>query len=278
MAKRNTCDIEDRTDHLGMVFKSGADMCKYWNIKRSTFLGRLARGWTKEKALTIPTGAIKSILSDEDRTDHLGMVFESQKMMCRYWNMSETEYIDRRNSGKSKREALTTESGSIRLKKSRTDHLGKTFNSKDDMCKYWNIPVGTYTARIYAGWSKEKALTAPVQKKLKEYIDPVTGCIYYGPNDISKIYGVKKDNFVDRLQKSNNIIRALGISPWIQKRSSIINKKKYNLLISKRIKKGKDVFECYIDNGDGTSTFKIMSYDMIDQYCLEQYKIYNNII
>lgn len=41
---------------------------------------------------------------------------------------------------------------------STTDHKGNKFASIKDMCKYWNIPKGTYGARIRNGWSKQEAL------------------------------------------------------------------------------------------------------------------------
>lgn len=44
-----------------------------------------------------------------------------------------------------------------------TDHLGHTFDSKTEMCKYWNIPERRYESRIALGWSVEDALTLPKQ-------------------------------------------------------------------------------------------------------------------
>lgn len=57
-----------------------------------------------------------------------------------------------------------------------------------------------------------------------------------------------------------------------------INKKIYGLFIAKRIKKGINVFECYLEGDDGERHFKIMSQEMIDNYCLEQYKLEHGIV
>ncbi len=42
------------TDHLGKTFESTALMCAKWGIDSRTYMSRLSRGWTQEKALTEP--------------------------------------------------------------------------------------------------------------------------------------------------------------------------------------------------------------------------------
>lgn len=271
------CNIEDRTDHLGQIFESQRKMCEFWEIDNATYRGRRRDGATKEEALTTPSGCFN--LPIEDRTDHLGIIFDTQKEMCEFWNIEKSTYYGRISSGWTKEKALTTPTKGVKHgKEDRTDHLGTIFNSKKEMCEYWNIDIDTYRRRMNNGYTKEDALTIPSRNTKIFLEDPVSNK-KTDRHDLENKYGVEHSLFVTRMScTNNNLIRSLGISVIIDRRHNNINKKKYNLLISKRIKKGKDVFECYIDNGDGTSTFKIMSYDMIDQYCLDQYKIHNNII
>ena len=40
------------SDHLGNSFPTKSEMLAYWGISKSTFDGRLRRGWSVEKALT----------------------------------------------------------------------------------------------------------------------------------------------------------------------------------------------------------------------------------
>lgn len=44
-------DEESRTDHLGNIFNSIADMCRHYKLKYSTYISRRRNGWTKERAL-----------------------------------------------------------------------------------------------------------------------------------------------------------------------------------------------------------------------------------
>ena len=68
------------TDHLGNEFETKMDMCKHWNINRTTYNARIKKGWLQEKALTTPT----DIMSIECE-DHLGNIFQSTTKMCKYW-------------------------------------------------------------------------------------------------------------------------------------------------------------------------------------------------
>ena len=57
-------------DHLGFTYDSVTAMCNQYGIPRTTYIRRLERGWTKEKALTTPSGnnkANKETISTEDR-------------------------------------------------------------------------------------------------------------------------------------------------------------------------------------------------------------------
>ena len=177
------------------------------------------------------------------------------------------------NDNYSLEEALTTPAKEDTQCK---DHLGNVFKSKLEMSKYWGVNYATFISRMNNNnYSLEEALTTSHKNNnYKECIDPVTNKICT-VNYLSKKYNIDESYLRYYIYKNGNskILRALDISFTLKPNyNNFSNKTKYNLTVHKRIAKGKDVFECYIDNGDGTSTFRIMTYDMIDQYCLEQYK------
>jgi hypothetical protein len=196
-------------------------------------------------------------------TDHLGNTFSSQIEMAKYWRVPYTTFKARRNRSKwSLEKSLTTPLNEY----SCIDHEGNVFSSQRKMAEYWNINYITLNARLNKGWSLKEALT------VSDFTDPL-GNIFKTQKEMIKYWGISDKTFLSRLHKQHlSLIQALNISIITNPRFTNINQTKYNLTVVKRIQLGKDVFECFIDNGDGTSTFKIMSYDMIDQYCLEQYK------
>jgi Zn-dependent peptidase ImmA (M78 family) len=271
LEKALTTPIKTFVDHLGNKFESKREMAKHWNINISTLDSRLSRGWDLEKALTY-----KSKMEEYACIDHLGNEFESETKMCKHYGIDISTFKRRLKSDWDLEKALTTPIADKSGEKC-TDHLGNKFKSKREMCKYYNIPYNTFECRMSRrGMSLEEALTTPIKSTNYKIIDPITGeSMYY--KEISKKYNVNYETFMQRLTKYS-LLTSLGISLMIPSKNLTIDQTKYNLTVTKRIQPGKDVFECYIDNGDGSSTFKIMSYDMIDQYCLEQYKKLHNII
>ena len=252
------------TDHLGNVFKSEREMYKAWNIPVKVGQARKTSGWSVEKILTTPV--------EKTYTDHMGNKFKCEKEMYEYWNISEGVGQARKTLGWPIEKILTTP-----VEKTYTDHIGNVFNTEREMYKAWNIPEKVGQNRKSLGWSVEQILTTPVGVHIKKYEDPITNNLYT-LNEFSENYGIKTNVIEKRIKYGYTVSQSIDISIRIPKNIiSNINKSKYNLTVHKRITKDKDVFECYIDNGNGTSIFKIMTYEMIDQYCLEQYKKLHNI-
>lgn len=48
-----------------------------------------------------------------------------------------------------------------------TDHLGIEYSSVTEMCATYKIPIKTYCERRRSGWSVERALTTPVNKRMQ---------------------------------------------------------------------------------------------------------------
>lgn len=258
-------------DHLGNIYPSAKVMCDKYNITISLWRNRKRAGWDLEKILTTP--ARQKQLKTKEAKDHLGNIFNSLEEMLEYYNITYGDYKSRKSHNWDLEKILTTTPK--RVSRKCKDHLGNLYNTEREMYNNWEMPEKIAQARKKAGWSIEKILTTP-HKPLKKMIqDPITNNLELA-SDLAKKYNVPRRTLYGRLENGYSTIAALGISVLITNRS-IYNQTKYNLTVHKRIKKGKDVFECYIDNSDGTSTFKIMTYEMIDQYCLEQYKKLHNI-
>lgn len=94
---------EDRTDHLGKVFRSIKEMCSYWNVLERTYRGRIEDGWSKERALTEDTKS-----TDHTCEDHLGNKYESVQAMCDRYNVFVETYRHRIKAGYSVQAALLT--------------------------------------------------------------------------------------------------------------------------------------------------------------------------
>lgn len=161
MQIKDVASVESRTDHKGVVYESQNSMCYAWGIRPDTYSRRISRGWSKEKALTTrPRGKV---------IDPDGREWDTPKDMCEYWGVQYNTYLIRiTKGGYSIEEALTLDSEEFRqrgiLRKAvseedRTDHEGRVHNSRNAMCKYWGISLGTYRHRLSKGFSKKEALT-----------------------------------------------------------------------------------------------------------------------
>ena len=253
------------TDHMGKIYESTAQMCKCYGISQPTYIYRIKKGWSVEKALTT------NLESNNKKMvyDHLGNGFESASSMCEYYGIPYYIYKYRIKNGWSVKDALCHK---IIHGKNVYDHLGNEYNSVTSMCKHYGISVNAFNNRLRKGVDIETALTKPMNYPTK-YIDPVTH-EELTINQIIDKYNLNctSCNLRERIYKYDAIVRVVDISFMLAKNKNIFNKTKYDLTVVKRIKPGKDVFECYINNPDGSRTFKIMSYDMIDEYCLNKYK------
>ena len=136
-------DIEYVYDHKGNKFKSEREMCKFWNVNYSTYLGRKQRNWTLEECL-------------EGRWiyDHKGNKFKFISEMCKFWNIDYNTYISRKRLNWLLEECLE---GKKDIKYV-YDHKGNKFKSEREMCKFWNIDCKLYFSRKYLNWPLEECL------------------------------------------------------------------------------------------------------------------------
>lgn len=156
-------------EYNGKVYRTKTALCEAYGVNRTTFVKRLAKGMSIEKAL-------EPVIVE----DFAGNQFQSVKAMLRFYNINKTTFHARLNAGWSLEDALTIPTSHslrkidnkrkfVRLKVPFTkirckDHIGNYFKSKQAMCKFWGIAVSTYHARRKMGWSLEKTLTEDIRR------------------------------------------------------------------------------------------------------------------
>lgn len=255
-------------DHLGNTFPSEKDMYEFYGLTKHQGETRKRNGWSVERVLTTP---VKSV--NKNIMDHVGNSYKNKTEMCKYYNITIDIFNNRKSKGWNLEQILTTPIHNIAIGNICYDHKGNKFNSENKMYDFYNIPRSLGKQRKRNGWSVERILTTPVDLYTSDkLLDPVTN-EYMSQAQLIKKYNIKRSQFYSRYLKfGKSLAVSLNISIFIKSNTFKVNKTIYNLRIDKRTKKGKDVFECYIMNEDGTETFRIMSQEMIDQYCIEQYK------
>ena len=77
-------------DHLGNVFNSVAEMCRFYNVPDKIYLQRVnILHWSVEDALSKP------VYRGITCCDHLGNQFESYRAMCRHYHIARQLYESR---------------------------------------------------------------------------------------------------------------------------------------------------------------------------------------
>ena len=90
-------------DHLGIHYKSAAEMCAAYGLRLDTYCMRCKRGYSLEKALITPLAEGWK----KPTTDHTGQTFASVKAMCDHYGVSIASYYFRKNAGHSLKDILT---------------------------------------------------------------------------------------------------------------------------------------------------------------------------
>lgn len=195
-------------DHLGQEFKSIAEMCRYWGIKRNTYYSRIRIGLSVREALTSGKKLERISFTDKD-----GQYYHSLSEYCRLNNKSMTTISSRYRKASSIEtidlESNANESGDDLRCKRVKDHLGKEFRSETDMCRYYGVKVGTYRKRIEAGIDKETALYPGKLGKKKEVYYDHLGNKYYSIKEMCEKYGIGQCTFKSRLESGKDIQHAL---------------------------------------------------------------------
>lgn len=155
----------------------------------------------------VPLSALKGGVQVKVK-DHEGREFTSVKTMCVHWGVSYNTYYRRREVGWSLEDALTLypykryemyERSSKCVKCE--DHLGQQFPSISEMCRSYGIDLVTFLTRLRCGWSREKALTAPIPGRCRAWITLQSGRTFQSVAEFSRAFSLRCDRLM-RLQKT----------------------------------------------------------------------------
>ena len=217
----------------------------------------------------------------EECYDHEGRKFNSKLERRKYWGMTACFEYRYSRMGLSFGEIVDKMQKHVFI-----DHEGNEFPSKAARREFWGIPNGFERICENKGLSFEKTVElyklegyTPKTIEVRYFNDPISNK-KLTIRELSKKYGIPISTIDGRCRRGLSTACIIGISPAIVNNLQYlyINKKIYGLFIEKRIKKGINVFECYLDGDDGEKHFKIMSQEMIDNYCVEQYKLEHGIM
>ena len=158
------------TDHMGNTFVSISELCKHWNVRRSTYNIRIKQGWSIKDALTTPPSKINST-EKQQWTDHIGNTYESLNAMCATYGITHHTFSTRvQKLGWSVEQALNAD---ITIHSNETsDPFGNTFPTSRDMYNYYNITESVYKYRTQkCHMTQKQALThIPKNKKINEHL------------------------------------------------------------------------------------------------------------
>ena len=164
--------LQEYVDFKGNVFPTAASMEEAYGAYKGALAVLLKRGKTTEEASYILS---KRVPVDTTCYDHLGNKFPTKRKMVEVWGIPIHKYYKRIKLGWSLEEALTGErikpKEYIGNSKECKDHLGNSFKSIRDMCRFWNTTESAYHKRVSTGMSLEDALTLPLNsggRKRKE--------------------------------------------------------------------------------------------------------------
>lgn len=167
-----TNSLEGLEDHLGNRFNNKSQMARYWGISPAQLHSRLSQGMTLEEALTKQTTP-RGNYSKRGVVDHLGVKYSSIPKLAKAYNIKVITLNDRLKRGWSIERALTTPVDNSCHRKSKDinsvrvqDHKGNWYDSYYSMAKAYDLSFSTLYGRLVTlGWSVEKALLTPTQKR-----------------------------------------------------------------------------------------------------------------
>ena len=162
MAQKTEC-----TDHLGNHFSSIRNMCKAHDIPYNTYMYRIKSGYRIEDALSKEPVREKYSKSRTCVKDYKGKSFKNMTAMCKYYGISLTLFMKRRERGKTLEEALKP----VKIYK---DHLGNTYPSLKALGIKYKIRPSVIKHRLENGYSLEETLTKDKRyfkpKKVKDHL------------------------------------------------------------------------------------------------------------
>lgn len=181
-------------DHLGNEYQNLEVMCKHYGIARSVYSDRIKnQGLSVEQALTLERKSLYkgTISSVEDRTDHLGNVYNTREEMCKHYGKTREIVNKRLKKGYTLERALTERS----KKDSITDPFGITHKNYEEMCSYYGKSRSAVDKRLEKGKTLEEALTESVEKRKpsKDERTDHNGKVFKSIKEMCEYWEISKD-------------------------------------------------------------------------------------
>ena len=110
-------------DFNGKKFESESAMCRHWHVNISTYKKRLKLGYSLKGALTGDNTSRSRCDTEEKRTDHHGVVYQSTNKMCVAYGIGVVTYRSRLKRGLTVEEALTEPVKSGKRKKAEIEDI-----------------------------------------------------------------------------------------------------------------------------------------------------------
>lgn len=144
-------------------------------------------------------------------TDHQGRKFKSCEEMCEFWGVDLDVYRCRVHSLKwTKERALTTPvKNRIRLTLPTLDHQCRSFESFEQLARFYKMCPDTLKHRLKKGMSLEQALTMPVRRGQHVACKDHLGTVYWTFRDMCSHWSVKYSTFISRLNRGLSIEECL---------------------------------------------------------------------
>lgn len=143
--------------------------------------------------------------------DHQGRKFKSCEEMCNFWGVDLENYNCRVHSLKwTKERALTTPvKNRMRRTLPSTDHRGRTFESFEQLARFYAMCPDTLKHRLKSGLSLEQALMMPVRRGQHVACKDHVGDVFYTFTDMCEVWGAKYTTFISRLNRGLSIEECL---------------------------------------------------------------------
>ena len=178
------------TDPYGNSFKSINEMCKFYNIHYSNYLKKKRQGMTDQEIIE----NYRHVDKIECRTDHVGRVFKSVSEMCKFYDISQSTYRRRIESGQSKEEALTIpcshkdyDCGTPVEESLRTDHKGNIYRTRTEMFDKYQVRWDVYKRCTDKGMTLNEILIQHEDKMNRKLIESTT------PWKVKKLFYMSED-------------------------------------------------------------------------------------
>lgn len=135
-----------------------------------------------------------------------GQLYESIAKLARTANIPSSLICDRLKRGMTIEKAVNTPKQiNYRHNHYVYDHVGKKYESIDEMCSAYNQKKATYEKRIHVmNWTKEQALTTPPQKTTPITCD-FNNTTYKSINEFCKANKISRSAYYSAIQKNKPI-------------------------------------------------------------------------